>query len=831
MARRWHDTEDVRVEFNQNALDFAASINQNTRDGYQPVSVTRSSSGSTVFYNSVWRLPLGDLATNRISSLACLPDGHAELQIQNESPQDLARFYEILALRTSSDLVDWKPLANLFKTNADPAPVLCLDAEAANHARRFYVIPTHRFITPLLRPTGPYEVGEFSELLTDPGRTNASRRTNMQFMVTCWYPASPNIVGTPAPYMSSRVAAHTSTGFPSSRLADFATHAMEGAPFADDLAHCPVVLYSPSLNSHRRENLMLVQELASHGFVVVGMDHRETMAAEYPDGRVVQGQFVDQSAIANVYARQPERTADARLVMKAAEAWQIAHPLLAGRLDLDNAGAFGFSFGGATAVDFGEPEVRCKAFANIDGRLLNDQLAAAGPTKPFLLLLSDSSTYSTDDNRVLFFQRAMAPAYCLKVAGVVHLSYCELGLLHDLNRFNQLFAQSATTEGLHAHVLARSVVLSFFKRHLRGEEDGVLDQFATNSAAVSLAIRSSGGPVITAAVASKTLVAGQALTLSVAATGQAPLAYRWSLNGAPLPDAAEATLTIPSVSMESAGVYSVAVSDANGTTTCAAPVKILPLRITLPPHRSGLIGGDVTFHGSVQSTPPVDYQWQHDGQDIPGATNASLTLTNLSMDSLGTYSVRASNIYGSQQSRAAQLYLGPYCVEAPQNQIVRAGDTLELSARMLGSLPMHYWWRKSGVTLSRLTRNDLTSSLRFENAQPAQAGLYTLTVTNRTGAAAPSIANTTILVVEPPTDQEGAPGSTVTFAATVSAGGAAVSPGFQWQFGGVNVEGANTGTLVLTNIQPANAGVYTLVVTNNVDLSASFSAVLNVNGN
>lgn len=773
--RCWHDAEDVRAEVNQNASDFAASISQNTLDGYEPVSVTRSSSGSTVLYNSVWRLPLRDLAPNRISSLACLTDGQAQLRIQNETPPDLARFYEILPLRTSSDLVDWEPLASLFKTNADPAPVLCMDAEAANHNQRFYAIPTHRYITPLLPPTGPYEVGEFSELLTDPARTNASRGTNMQFMVTCWYPASPNTAGTPAPYMSSRVAAYNFYSFPNSRLGGFATHAMEGAPFATTLSRCPVVLYSPSLNSHRRENLMLVQELASHGFVVVGMDHRETMASEYPDGRLVLGQLVDGNAEANLYARQPERTADARLVLKTAEAWQSAHPLLAGRLDLNNAGAFGVDFGGATAADVGESEIGCKAFADIDGSLFNDQLAAAGPTKPFLLLLSDFSaqSYSTNFNPVLFFQRAQAPAYCLSIAGTHHGNLYEPALLLDFDRFNQLFAgDSATTGGLQTHVLARSAVLSFFKRHLRGEEDGVLDQLATNSANVSLAIRGSGGPVITTPVASKTLVAGEALGLNVAATGQAPLDYRWSLSGAPLPEATDATLTIPSASMDSAGVYSVAVRDAHGTTTCAAPVKIVPLRFkTEPLDRKATIGGNATFQVSVQSTEPVAYQWQHDGQNISGATNASLTLTNLPADSLGAYTVRASNIYGSQQSKAAQLYLRPSYAEAPQHQIVRVGDPVELSARMLGSPPMSYWWRKSSVTLSRLTPNDLTSSFRLTNAQPAQAGLYTLTVTNLVGTATPSLAGAIVLVVQPPTDQKGAPGSTVTFAATVSTGG------------------------------------------------------------
>jgi hypothetical protein len=110
------------------------------------------------------------------------------------------------------------------------------------------------------------------------------------------------------------------------------------------------------------------------------------------------------------------------------------------------------------------------------------------------------------------------------------------------------------------------------------------------------------------------------------------------------------------------------------------------------------------------------------------------------------------------------------------------------------------------------------------------AGLYTLTITNVAGTATSPQASASVLVIQPPTDQEAIPGSTVTFSATV-AKGTATAPGLQWQFGDVHIEGADTETLVLTNIQPDAAGVYTLLVTNNVDRSASFSAVLNVNGN
>ncbi len=141
---------------------------------------------------------------------------------------------------------------------------------------------------------------------------------------------------------------------------------------------------------------------------------------------------------------------------------------------------------------------------------------------------------------------------------------------------------------------------------------------------------------------------------------------------------------------------------------------------------------------------------------------------------------------------------------------------------------MTYLWRWQGSSQSRLTRNALTSSLWLPNLQLSNAGLYTLTVTNQYGIAAPiSAVSASVIVVDPPVDQAGPTNSTVTFAAIIGLG-TAPAPGLQWQFNGLNLDGATDASLILTNVQPANAGIYTLVVTNNVDRSVSFSAVLRV---
>jgi parallel beta-helix repeat protein len=83
-----------------------------------------------------------------------------------------------------------------------------------------------------------------------------------------------------------------------------------------------------------------------------------------------------------------------------------------------------------------------------------------------------------------------------------------------------------------------------------------------------------------------------------------------------------------------------------------------PPFITAEPVSQIAVGGsDPTF--SVMATPPgpgLSYQWLFNGtNDIPGATNASLTLSNVQSASAGIYSVRVTNEFGSILSSNATL--------------------------------------------------------------------------------------------------------------------------------------------------------------------------------
>lgn len=122
-----------------------------------------------------------------------------------------------------------------------------------------------------------------------------------------------------------------------------------------------------------------------------------------------------------------------------------------------------------------------------------------------------------------------------------------------------------------------------------------------------------------------------------------------------------------------------------GSATPGAPNRVLvvePPSITQQPlSQTNIVGSTVSFSVTATGTPPLAYQWEKDGANLSGQTNASLTLTNVQLADAGQYRVVVSNAVGSVTSGEATLTVLP-----SQSLVV------------LGSLDTSGW--AQGLTLS-----------------------------------------------------------------------------------------------------------------------------------
>ena len=220
-----------------------------------------------------------------------------------------------------------------------------------------------------------------------------------------------------------------------------------------------------------------------------------------------------------------------------------------------------------------------------------------------------------------------------------------------------------TTTG--AALNLRSVAVAWVPNSVLTPGDNflVFDNFAVTAEAVDK-------PSIISLSSSKSVSAGSKTSVAVIANGAAPFIYQWRFNGVAIPGATNAILDFPGIAVEQAGSYSVTVSNPSGSVTSGTTVltvNALPVITSNPSGRVVPAGTNVTFTATATGAAPLFYQWRRNGADIPLATQASVTLTNVTRTNSGVYSMVVSNALGAATSANAGLrVIVSQSVERPQ---------------------------------------------------------------------------------------------------------------------------------------------------------------------
>jgi predicted dienelactone hydrolase len=291
-----------------------------------------------------------------------------------------------------------------------------------------------------------------------------------------WYPTAAG-KGRREQYMPPKVAAFVAAdgALPASLFTRVKLAAISDAAPLRRGGGWPVVLFSTGYGVERQLYTGLVQDLASHGYVVAAIDHpHDANIVSFPDGHTVSIGKVGESnnAIGNALT---VRIADTRYVLDMLTRLNRdrRNDPFYGMFDLDHVGMFGHSLGGATAAAAMLTDRRLDAGLDMDGFLFG-KVAVTGLKKPFMLFAADPGIRS-QPNLAQFWGRLRGPRYAVDFAGAAHFAFSDLVFLvpqlagTDKAAEARLRSLIGTINSTVAYAAERAYVLAYFDRTLRGK--------------------------------------------------------------------------------------------------------------------------------------------------------------------------------------------------------------------------------------------------------------------------------------------------------------------------------------------------------------------------
>jgi dienelactone hydrolase len=306
----------------------------------------------------------------------------------------------------------------------------------------------------LLRPSGLFGTGTITAELTDPDRPAhlATSRMGRSLRVQVWYPAS----ATPgaAPLVWNALRRNAATPLPLRALLALIRTRTTAIPQAKILAgpSLPLVVYNHGMVSFADENTSLMEDLASHGYIVLAIEHAEQMQELQALNRSRSSEQRRQDAVLVRQLRQVSRDERSRLAPEYYRASPVSCQIVIERahdtafvlrrvkevmgalpgissdsVDPEHAHLIGYSIGGAVSMEVARNNTAALSVVSIDGGL-QGSLRGQPIRTPVLMLYSEANEGINDE---------LLPPHAEKLTlpGTTHLSFHDVSLLLPFLRY------------------------------------------------------------------------------------------------------------------------------------------------------------------------------------------------------------------------------------------------------------------------------------------------------------------------------------------------------------------------------------------------------------
>ncbi len=373
----------------------------------------------------------------------------------------------------------------------------------------------------LPQPTGPFPVGAEYLVVVDTSRSEPFTQDmsdHRTMTVQVWYPAQVNETIAFSSYILSADEIVPLFDLPPC-IRDLHTYAKRGLEVSDTDTCFPVIIFNHGWGEHFAHNTILMEDLASHGYIVFSIAHHyEVKFSLFPDGsyitidetsplfRKIMAEQRNPQAIGLFKKMFDARTRDEQqnvfietnnllptLFTESAQLWvddiisfidhleeiNRSHSLLTGKLNHKKLGILGMSMGGIAAGLACVQDNRCRTGISLDGGLYGNLIDTIIP-QPFMFI--NSRRYQGYDE--IFLDHVETTAHVITLSDADHQNFSDLSVLDPSG------PMMGTIDGLRMMNILRDYTRIFFDRHLKDTDHDFLDQLSQTYPEVLVASKS-----------------------------------------------------------------------------------------------------------------------------------------------------------------------------------------------------------------------------------------------------------------------------------------------------------------------------------------------------
>ena len=345
-------------------------------------------------------------------------------------------------------------------------------------------------------PTGPHPIGTQTFQWTDSTRMEWFTKENLsdlrKVLVQVWYPSQKPEKEKPEPYIDHiDIRAKTignAGGFPGELISHInlvKTHSFLNLDPDLSQSPYPVLVLSHGITGMRQIHTALIENLASHGYVVVALDHPyDCNLTVFQDGTIAdyRSDITGYPDSVNIRRNQLDtRVADVGFVLDKLTKLSTTS-VFNGVMDLNKVGVLGHSYGGATAIQVSYEDVRVKSCLVLDSWMnpLPNNILKTGIRQPFLSLGRprwDDSHYPSSPVLVKSFMGTLSEhGYHFTLKNSRHLDFCDAPLFTPLSNW---FIETGSIPAKKAVSITNKVSLLFFNHYLKEKRSGLPGLLAT----------------------------------------------------------------------------------------------------------------------------------------------------------------------------------------------------------------------------------------------------------------------------------------------------------------------------------------------------------------